>query len=548
MTDHARTRLSAWQALAAHAVQYADIDIAGQFAADGHRFERYSVEAAGVLCDYSKHRINDDTRRLLVGLAEAVSLQEWIARLFRGERINTTEHRAVLHTALRSADPVMFEGRDVTRDVARVRAAMRAFSEGVRNHTIRSSTGEPYTDVVNIGIGGSDLGPALAAEALAHVAPGRIRAHFMSNVDGAHVDRVLDGLDPAHTLIIVASKTFTTSETMTNARTTRAWLRNSLGDRADRQIVAVTANAEAAVAFGVDAAQVFEFWDWVGGRYSMWSAVGLPIALAAGADAFDGLCAGAREMDRHFASAQLGENIPVILGLLSVWYTNFLGAGSHAVLPYDDRLRRLPDYLQQLEMESLGKHVSRDGESVGYTTGPVIWGSPGTNGQHAFHQLLHQGTGLITTDFIAACAADHRHPEHHRLLLSNCIAQSEALMTGRSADDVRAELSAKGMSEDGMAVAAPHRVLTGNRPSTTLVMKKLTPEALGALIALYEHKVFVQSVIWDVNAFDQWGVELGKQLAGRVEKDLSGAGASGNHDGSTNGLITYFRNNRGDVT
>jgi glucose-6-phosphate isomerase len=535
------TRLPAWQALQSH-YDSTSLDMRALFQSDPRWFERHSIQMGPLLLDYSKHRVNDDTLRLLAALAEARDLRGWIGRLMSGERINVTENRAVLHTALRSDRPVLLDGRDITQDVKRVRGQMRAFSNALREGTIVGASGRPIHDVINIGIGGSDLGPALAVEALAPYTAAVPRVHFMSNVDGAHVESVLHGLDPATTLGIIASKTFSTQETLTNANTVRAWVQRAVGERAGEHFAAVTANTAAASRFGIPQERVFEFWDWVGGRYSMWSAVGLPIAVAVGMDAFESMCDGARAMDQHFAHAPFDRNMPAMLALLGVWYDDFFDSGAHAVLPYDMRLRRLPDYLQQLEMESNGKRVTRGGEVVDYATCPVVWGQPGTNGQHAFYQMLHQGTQMVPADFIACCNPHHGLPEHHAIMLANCCAQTEALMRGKSEAEVRAEL--RSQNTQGAEQLVPHKVFPGNRPTTTILLDALTPEALGALIALYEHKVFAQSVIWGINAFDQWGVELGKKLADRILPELTGGAAVPDHDSSTAGLIGYIKSRR----
>jgi glucose-6-phosphate isomerase len=423
---------------------------------------------------------------------------------------------------------------------------MRRFCEGVRGGTLTGYSGRPFTDIVNIGIGGSDLGPALVAAALAPYAAPQLATHFVSNVDGAHLAGVLAGLNAETTLFIVVSKTFTTLETLANARTAREWLISKAGEgsAAARHFAAVTANVSAALEFGVDPDWIFEFWDWVGGRYSVWSAVGLAAAVAIGMDHFDALRGGAREMDRHFASAPLEGNLPVVLGLLGVWYTDFLGAASHAIVPYDQSLQLLPDYLQQLEMESNGKGVTRDGAPVECATAPVLWGAPGTNGQHAFFQLLHQGTWLVPVDFIGCSQSHHALGGHHEILMSNFFAQSEALMRGKTAGEAREEMLAQGLPAADIARLLPHRVFPGNRPSTTILLRKLDPHGLGALLALYEHKVFVQSVIWGINAFDQWGVELGKTLANRILPELTTSAPVGTHDASTNGLINHFKASR----
>ena len=513
------------------------------FAADARRFDRYSVAHAGILLDYSKHLVTDETMKLLAGLAEARDLAGWIRRLMSGEKVNVTEKRAALHTALRAKGAVTVDGRDVTSDIQRVRAQMRSFSTALRSGLIVGATGRAVTDVINIGIGGSDLGPALVVEALAPYGTGRPAVHFMSNVDGAHVDAILRRLDPETTHAIVVSKTFSTQETLTNAKTVQRWLARAVGERSGLHFAAVTANTRAAAAFGITPERIFEFWDWVGGRYSLWSAVGLAIAIAVGMDEYEALCEGAREMDGHFASAPFDRNMPVVMALLGVWYGDFFGAGAHAVLPYDMRLERFPDYLQQLEMESNGKRVTRDGEAVDYATCPVVWGAPGTNGQHAFFQMLHQGTQMVPADFIACCRPHHELHEHHAILLANFCAQTEALMRGKSAEEVRAEMERDGVASAEIERMQPHKVFPGNRPSSTLMLDALTPRALGALIALYEHKVFVQSVIWGVNAFDQWGVELGKKLADRILPELEPDGVASGHDSSTNALIEHIKSN-----
>jgi glucose-6-phosphate isomerase len=534
------TRLPEWRALVEHQ-RTTEFKLRELFASDANRCSRYSITQGELLLDYSKHYLTDETLRLLVSLADARRMPDWIRRLLSGERINNTENRPALHTALRANTPVMLDGHDVTQDVVRVRSQMRRFSDALRSGAVKGATGRHITDVVNIGIGGSDLGPALAVEALAPYAAREPRVHFMSNVDGAHVAAVLANLDPHSTLAIIASKTFTTQETLTNAKSVRAWLAAAVGEGAGQHFAAVTANARAAQAFGISSERIFEFWDWVGGRYSLWSAVGLPIAIAVGMNHFEALCDGARSMDEHFASAPLARNMPVVMALLGVWYGDFHGTATHAVLPYDMRLKRLPDYLQQLEMESDGKRVTREGEIVDYPTCPVVWGAPGTNGQHAFFQLLHQGTQVVPADFIACCKPHHHLPEHHSILLANCYAQTEALMRGKTADEARAEMQAQGLPSEEVERLLPHKIFPGNRPTSTLLLDMLTPRALGALIALYEHKVFAQSVIWGVNAFDQWGVELGKRLADRILPELAGHAPVTTHDSSTNNLINYTK-------
>jgi glucose-6-phosphate isomerase len=538
------TSSPAWQDLAAHRAALGDTHLASLFAAEPGRFERFSLSAAGLFLDYSKNRIDGRALTLLVELARSRGVERARTAMFAGRRINTTENRAVLHVALRhrAATPIEVDGEDVMPAVRDVLARMGAFAEGVRSGAWTGFTGETITDVVNIGIGGSDLGPAMVCQALAALGHPHLTMHFVSNIDGDHLAGVLARVNPARTLFVVASKTFTTIETMTNAASARAWFLAGGARQADiaRHFVAVSTNGPKVAEFGIDPANMFGFWDWVGGRYSLWSAVGLPIALYVGRERFAALLDGAHAMDRHFSETPLEANMPVILGLLGVWYRNFFGAASLCVAPYAQALARLPAYLQQLEMESNGKSVTCDGAPVATTTCPVIWGEPGTNGQHAFFQLLHQGTDLIPVDFIAPLAASHGLPDHHRLLLANCVAQSKALMVGKSADEVRAELTAHGLSGEALEALVPHRVFPGNRPSNTILLPELSPQALGALIALYEHKVFVQSVIWGINAFDQWGVELGKQIASRIGDELAG-GAPGEHDASTRGLIALAR-------
>ncbi|MBL8471124.1 MAG: glucose-6-phosphate isomerase [Rhodocyclaceae bacterium] len=510
------------------------------FAADGGRFERFSCSAAGIFLDYSKNRIDAATLDALIDLARERGLVEARSAMFAGAAINRTEQRAVLHTALRnrSGSAVLVDGEDVMPKVNAVLQRMAGFVAAVREGRWTGHTGEPITDVVNIGIGGSDLGPLMVCEALRPYGHARLCMHFVSNVDGAQITEVLRRVRPQSTLFIIASKTFTTQETITNARSARAWLLASgaAPEHVAQHFVAVSTNAEKVAAFGIDTANMFGFWDWVGGRYSLWSAIGLPIALYTGMDNFERLLDGAHAMDQHFRAAPLAENLPVLLAMLGIWYVNFFGTTSQGVAPYCQYLHRLPAYLQQLEMESNGKSVQMDGTAVDYPTCPVIWGEPGTNGQHAFFQLLHQGTALIPVDFIAPLRAHHPLSEHQLLLLSNCYAQTEALMRGKTADEVRAELSAQGLAAERLEALLPHKLFPGNRPSNTLLMDELTPQTLGALIALYEHKTFVQGVVWGINSFDQWGVELGKQLAGKIERELR-CGQIGEHDASTAGLM-----------
>jgi len=541
--------MSAWSALRIHHREIADVHLRDLFAAEPTRFSQMSLEACGLFADYSKHRMSLETLRRLFALADAVDLRGWIERMFCGEPINNTEGRAVLHVALRnrSGRPIQVDGKDVTPEVNEVLARVGRLADAVRSGTWRGYTGRPIRDVVNIGIGGSDLGPAMIATALAaYVQPG-LTGHFVSNLDGTHLAETLAGLDPESTLFVVESKTFTTQETLTNARSARRWLIERLGDEraVARHFVAVSTSRERVQAFGIDPENMFGFWNWVGGRYSIWSAIGLPVAILVGMDRFEAVLAGAHAMDEHFRSAPWARNFPAILGLIGVWYTNLFEAPTHAVLPYDFALRLLPAYLQQLEMESNGKRVTRGGEPVAGHTGPVVWGAPGNNGQHAFYQLMHQGTHLIPADFIVPIESQHELPGHHLAVIANALAQTEALMRGRTAEQARAELEAAGLSGAVLEAAVPHRVLPGNQPTTMVLYQRLTPEVLGALIALYEHKVFVQSVCWDVNAFDQWGVELGKQLARVIQPELEAGAPVSSHDGSTAGLIRRVREGRG---
>ncbi len=537
----------AWSALQAHAAAQQNIHLRDLFKNDARRFERFSLSIDDLLIDFSKQRITEETLDLLIALAQQAGLEEARQAMFEGQRINSTEGRAVLHTALRnrSGYEVAVDGQDVMPEVQAVLAQMERFSSAVRSGAWRGYSGQTITDIVNIGIGGSDLGPQMVTQALTPYARSGPRLHFVSNVDASHLMETLRPLEPGSTLFIVASKTFTTQETMTNAASARQWFLSSGAGEEDiaKHFVAASTNRDAVQSFGIDPENMFVFWDWVGGRYSLWSAIGLPIALAIGMDAFEDLLAGAHDMDRHFLEAPLAQNIPALLGLIGIWNGNFLGAASHAVLPYDQYLGRLPAYLQQADMESNGKSVTRDGLAVDYTTGPIVWGEPGTNGQHAFYQLIHQGRHLIPADFIAPLESHNDLAAHHRILLSNVFAQTEALMKGRSAEEVRAEMQAQGLEASEIERLVPHRVFEGNRPSTTILFRKVTPYSLGRLIALYEHKIFTQGVIWDVNSFDQWGVELGKQLANRILPELSG-GEEVPHDSSTKGLIQYYLGHR----
>ncbi len=541
-------RTPEWKALEAHWEQLADVKMADLFAQDPKRAEHMRLQAADLFVDYSKNLVTAETLKLLLDLATTVDLQGWIGRMFAGDRINNTEQRAVLHVALRnrSGRPIEVEGADVMPDIDAVLERMAGFVAKVRAGDWKGFTGKPISHVVNIGIGGSNLGPLMVCEALRPYQSEALRVHFVSNIDGAHLAETVRGLDPATTLFVVASKTFTTMETMTNAKSARAWLLAALGDPAAvaNHFVAVSTNEAKVVEFGIDPANMFGFWDWVGGRYSLWSAIGLPIALAVGMDRFVELLEGAHAMDEHFRSADLGENLPVVLGLIGVWYANFAGARTHAVLPYDQSLKYFPAYLQQGDMESNGKGVTRDGVAVEYTTGPVVWGEPGTDGQHAFFQLIHQGTQMIPADFIAPINSHHPLGDHHAKLMANFFAQTEALMRGRTEDEAKAEMKAAGMSAERIEELAPHRTFPGNRPTNTILVEKLTPQTLGALIAMYEHRIFVQGVIWGVNSYDQWGVELGKQLAGVILEELVEGRVVAEHDPSTRALIGYFLRHR----
>ena len=523
-------------------------DMRAVFTGDPGRFARFSLEAEGMLLDWSKCAIDDEAMRKLMALAGAAGVAAKRDAMFEGQPINTTEGRAVLHMALRNRSnrAMLVDGRDVMPDVNAVLARMGAFSQGVRGGSIAGATGKRFSDVVNIGIGGSDLGPAMATLALAPYHDGP-RLHFVSNVDGAHIADTLRGRDPAATMFLIASKTFTTIETMTNAGTARAWIAAKLGEAAvAKHFAAISTALPKVAAFGIGEDRTFGFWDWVGGRYSIWSAIGLPLMIAIGADGFGRFLAGAHAMDEHFRSAPLVKNLPVMLGLIGVWHRNVCGYGSRAVIPYDQRLSRLPAYLQQLDMESNGKSVTKAGEPVAVKTGPVVWGEPGTNGQHAFFQLIHQGADVIPVEFLLAARAHEpaAMAAHHHLLLANCLAQSEALMRGRTLAEAKAQLLKAGRSAADADGLAPHRVFSGNRPSITIAYRELDPETLGKLIALYEHRVFVEAAIWDINAFDQWGVELGKELATGLLPVVEGTASAQGRDASTAGLIGWLGGRR----
>ena len=535
------TQCPAWQALEAHYATIREVHLRQLFANDSRRGERYTAEAAGIYLDYSKNRITDETLRLLVRLARECGLRERIVAMFRGEHINVTEKRAVLHTALRAPETerIIVDGVDVMPEVHAVLKRMAAFSLRIRSGEWRGHTGKRIRSVINIGIGGSDLGPVMAYEALRHYSQRDMTFRFVSNVDGTDFAEATRDLDPGETLFIICSKTFTTLETLANAHSARAWSLRELGDEraVRRHFVAVSTNAEAVARFGIDTDNMFGFWDWVGGRYSMDSAIGLSTMIAIGPENFRAMLAGFNAMDEHFRSAPFERNLPALMGLLTVWYNNFFGAQTVAVLPYEQYLKRFPAYLQQLTMESNGKHVTADGVSVDYDTGPIYWGEPGTNGQHSFYQLIHQGTRIIPCDFIAFGETLNPLGQHHDMLIANVFAQGEALAFGKTQEEVRAEGSPDWL--------VPHRTFTGNRPSNTILLRRLTPAALGSLVALYEHIVFTQGVIWNVDSFDQWGVELGKVLAQRIVPELGGGAEPPlDHDSSTNALIRRYRSVR----
>ncbi|UZJ36522.1 glucose-6-phosphate isomerase [Prosthecochloris sp. SCSIO W1103] len=539
----------AWKALASHKQDVERLHMKELFADDAERFERFSIRTGDFLLDYSKNRINGKTIELLNSLAEEADVEGYRAKMFAGRKINFTEQRAVLHTALRQPESFRMEldGQTIGCDVREVLAQMRSFCGLILSGEWKGYSGKAITDVVNIGIGGSDLGPYMVTEALRPFADGAVKVHFVSNIDGTHIIETLRGLDADTTLFIIASKTFTTQETLTNAHTARKWFLDKAVDESfiARHFVAVSTNQEKVEEFGIDAHNMFRFWDWVGGRYSLWSSIGLAIALYVGFERFTELLAGAHAMDEHFLTAPFENNIPVLLALLGIWYNNFFDVHSHAVIPYDQYLHRLPAYLQQLDMESNGKRIDREGDEVGYATGPVIWGEPGTNSQHAFFQLLHQGPNFIPVDFIVPLKSQNQAGKHHDILLANCFAQTEALMRGKTAKEAEKEMRDAGMPEERIEQLLPHKLFPGNRPTNTLVFSEINPFNLGSLIAMYEHKVFVQGVIWRINSFDQWGVELGKQLAKAILPEIQGEQDAKTHDSSTNGLINLYRQSRG---
>jgi glucose-6-phosphate isomerase len=535
-----------WAALQHHQKYLTQFTIRDLFALDNQRFDNFSLESSGLLLDFSKNRITAETLKLLQQLAGEVELKNAIRGLFEGDKVNNTEQRAALHIALRNRanTAIKVDGKDVMRQINAVLAKMREFSEAVHQDQWRGYTGKPIQNIVNIGIGGSDLGPAMVVRALKRYQTPKIRGYFVSNVDSAHLAETLAEINPETTLFIVASKTFTTQETLLNAVSARQWLINHLGDQAAvaKHFIAISTAHQKVIDFGIDPNNIFEFWDWVGGRYSLWSAIGISIALLIGFDNFEELLTGAHQIDQHFATTPIEKNLPIIMGLIEIWYINFWGASSQAVLPYDYTLELFPAYLQQLVMESLGKRVTRTGQSVDYATAPILWGAPGNNGQHAFYQLLHQGTQLVPTDFIIAIESQYQLPGHQEAVLSNALAQTHVLMKGRNVEETRQSLQQKpGLAPEEINQLIPHSLFLGNQPTNTLIYQKLTPRILGSLIALYEHKVFVQSVCWGINPFDQWGVELGKQVANSLLPEFTNAELTGRYDASTDGLLKYIK-------
>uniref|UniRef100_UPI004047D1D1 glucose-6-phosphate isomerase n=1 Tax=Algoriphagus sp. TaxID=1872435 RepID=UPI004047D1D1 len=541
------TSTAAWSKLVDLAQNYQHLTITELFD-QKDRFEKYSLEFEDLLVDFSKNRLPDDVFEALLQLAQEAALPKAIESMFVGQAINQTENRAVLHTALRnrSNTPILVDGKDVMPEINQVLSQMKAFATQIHQGTWLGYTGKPITALVNIGIGGSDLGPVMVTEALKAYQNSNLKLYFVSNVDGTHVAETLKHVDPETTLFFIASKTFTTQETMTNAHSARSWFMEHAHDEhaIAKHFVALSTNSKLVSEFGIDPQNMFTFWDWVGGRYSLWSAIGLPIACAIGFDRFEELLSGAHSMDRHFRNSPLNQNIPVILALIGIWNTNFLGATSEAILPYDQYLHRFAAYFQQGNMESNGKYVGRDGKKVNYSTGPIIWGEPGTNGQHAFYQLIHQGTHLIPCDFIAPAQSHNPLGDHHIKLLSNFFAQTEALMNGKNLAAVEEEMKKAGKSKEEIQRIAPHRVFEGNRPTNSILVKQITPYTLGQLIALYEHKIATQGMIWNIFSFDQWGVELGKVLANGILPELAGDEPVNSHDSSTNGLINAYKRMR----
>ena len=542
------TQTNSWHKLQTHFNAMSSVQMKQLFDADPERFDKFSARFNAILIDFSKNIITDETIGLLVSLAEECDLKEAIQSKLDGQPINATEGRSVLHTALRNKSdrPILVDGKDVMPDIKAALAKMKIFADKITSDKWLGYTGKPIKSIVNIGIGGSDLGPVMVTEALTPYATHGIKTHFVSNVDGSHISEVLKKVNAEETLFMIASKTFTTQETMTNAHTARTWFLDQGASESDiaKHFVALSTNAHSVSEFGIDTANMFEFWDWVGGRYSLWSSIGLSIACTIGFDNFDELLSGAFEMDEHFKNEAFDQNIPVILALIGLWYGNFYGSESEAILPYDQYMHRFAAYFQQGNMESNGKSIGRDGKPVNYQTGPIVWGEPGTNGQHAFYQLIHQGTKLIPCDFMAPAQSHNTLGDHHPKLLSNFFAQTEALMTGKSKVEVVKELEQQGKSKEEIEELAPFKVFEGNRPTNSILFEKLTPRVLGSLIAMYEHKIFVQGVIWNIYSFDQWGVELGKVLAKQILPELSGNEKVSSHDSSTNGLINTYKKMR----
>ena len=535
---------TAWQKLTSHFLSMQATHLRELFAEDPNRFEEFHLDLNGILIDYSKNIINHETIQTLVELAEEVELRTAIEGMFNGDKINQTENRSVLHVALRnrSNTPIRVDGQDVMPEINKVLAQMKAFSDRLQNGSWKGSSGKPITDIVNIGIGGSDLGPLMVTEALKSYRK-NITPHFVSNVDGTHIAETVKNLTPETTLFIIASKTFSTQETMTNAESAKKWFLENTGGKGDvsKHFVAVSTNTNAVTAFGIAPENMFVFWDWVGGRYSLWSSIGLSIACTIGFENFEQLLEGAHEVDNHFKNEPFDKNIPVLLALIGIWYVNFFDTSSEAILPYDQYLHRFAAYFQQGNMESNGKSVDRSGQHLMHQSGSVIWGEPGTNGQHAFYQLIHQGTKLIPCDFIVPAVSHNPLSDHHEKLLSNFFAQTEALMMGKTELEVEIELKEAGMTKEEIDFHKPYRVFQGNRPTNSIIFKKLTPKVLGSLVAIYEHKIFVQGIIWNIFSFDQWGVELGKVLAKKILPELTSSGKITSHDSSTNGLINHFK-------
>ena len=542
------TQSTTWKALEEHFKEMRQSHMRDMFAEDPQRFDKFSLKLNDILFDYSKNIINSQTMKQLYNLADECEIGLWISRMFDGEPINQSENRAVLHTALRnkSEQPVLVDGEDVMPAIREEQERVKNLAEAIRTRSWRGYYNQPITDVVNIGIGGSNLGPLMVTEALRSYSLHDLNIHYVSNIDENHINDTLEKLNPATTFFIIASKSFTTQDTMVNAETARQWHINKVGDdsQIDKHFAAVSSNVKAAKAFGIDEKNVFQMWDWVGGRYSLWSAISLPIVIAIGQENFDELLRGAYEADQHFKNAPLAENIPITMALLGIWYNNFFDAQTTAVLPYDQHLHKFPSYLQQADMESNGKGVDRQGQVVDYTTGPVLFGEIGISGQHAFFQLLHQGTKLVPADILAPVSNFHCIARHHRALMSNVFAQAEALMKGRTEQEAYAELKESGLDEDAIKALLPNKIFPGNRPTSTFLFNSLDPATLGSLIALYEHKIFVQGIIWNINSFDQWGVELGKQLASGILPELDDNEPTDAHDSSTNGLINYYKEQR----